>query len=288
MDNSLAQRIVNELTPEQTPVTKVNSVTGGDTSLAYVVETVSTKFFLKSSQNRDLSLEASELRGLQELARCKDIKTPRAYGIFSHKSSNYLLMEYLELSSHDNSSMSLLGRNLAKMHKFCSDKHGFCEDNFIGSNPQLNNEYLSWTEFYVQCRLLPQVQMTKNKEIISATNKLISQIDFFFAGYTPSPSLLHGDLWSGNTASLANGEPVIFDPAVYYGDREADLAMTEMFGGFSKQFYDAYHQEWPIDKGYTHRKKLYLLYHTLNHANLFGGFYIQQAKSLLRDLSNVQ
>ncbi len=114
--------------------------------------------------------------------------------------------------------------------------------------------------------------------------KLMDTLPAFFAGYTPQPSLLHGDLWSGNHAFLADGTPVIFDPAAYYGDRECDLAMTELFGGYSAEFYAAYRAAYPLDAGYATRRDLYNLYHILNHANLFGGGYTRQAEQMMQRL----
>ena len=114
--------------------------------------------------------------------------------------------------------------------------------------------------------------------------KLLKNLERFFIGYEPKASLLHGDLWSGNYGYLNNGEPVIFDPAVYYGDRETDIAMTELFGGFPAEFYTAYNEAWPLDKGYQQRKNLYNLYHILNHFNLFGGGYAMQAENMMDQL----
>ena len=154
----------------------------------------------------------------------------------------------------------------------------------------VNTQTEDWIEFWREQRLGFQLNLAKqNGASLSLYNKgteLLNNLYVFYSDYTPQASLLHGDLWSGNYGYLKEGTPVIFDPAVYYGDREADIAMTEMFGGFPDEFYSAYNQEWPLDKGYRQRKKLYNLYHILNHFNMFGGGYAMQAENMIEQLLN--
>ncbi len=186
-------------------------------------------------------------------------------------------MEFLELKSRGD--FAALGRMLATIHRTQGGRFGWARDNYIGSTPQLNGAYENWAEFWRARRLEPQLALAKrNGYDLDADN--VTQL---LEGHTPAPSLLHGDLWSGNGGFLAGGAPVLFDPAVYYGDREADLAMTELFGGFPREFYSAYG---PLPAGYQQRKHLYNLYHLLNHLNLFGGGYLGQVNATLRLLTD--
>jgi len=171
-------------------------------------------------------------------------------------------------------------------------RFGFAHDNYIGTTPQPNgwpNESrTSWIDFWRERRLGFQLRLAAQNgyggQLQTLGEKLLDALPAFFAGYTPQPSLLHGDLWSGNHAFLEDGTPVIFDPAPYYGDRECDLAMTELFGGYPADFYTAYHAAYPLDSGYAVRKDLYNLYHVLNHANLFGEGYARQAEQMMQRL----
>ena len=184
-----------------------------------------------------------------------------------------------------------LGRELAAMHRHRRARFGWHRDNTIGSTPQVNREEHDWVHFYREHRLRFQLDRAADNGMAHLRrngDRLLESLEGFFPGGGPAPSLLHGDLWGGNHAALADGTPVLFDPAVYYGDREADLAMTELFGGFPARFYAAYNEAWPLDEGYATRKSLYNLYHLLNHANLFGGGYVAQADSTMgRLLSEV-
>ena len=187
----------------------------------------------------------------------------------------YFEMERLELGAP--ADWAALARMLADMHRNIGPRFGWPTDNWIGLAPQKNGWRDDWIGFYRDCRLLPQLERAG---LLSGAHRLLENLQTFFGGYRPSPSLLHGDLWNGNVGFTREG-PVIFDPAVYYGDREADLAMTELFGGFPADFYAAYDQAWPLDSGYAARKHLYNLYHLLNHLNLFGSGYRGQVDATL-------
>ena len=200
-------------------------------------------------------------------------------------------MEYLDLAAPGVSAQSNsadLGRQLALLHHQTAPQFGWKRDNTIGSTPQINTWSDNWIAFLGEQRLGYQLRLAhKNgygKQLVAQGERLMAHLADFFPGYQPVASLLHGDLWGGNAAFTVSGEPVIFDPAVYYGDREADLAMTELFGGFGRDFYAAYREAWPPDSGYATRKTLYNLYHILNHANLFGGAYPDQAENMIQRL----
>jgi fructosamine-3-kinase len=174
---------------------------------------------------------------------------------------------------------------LALVHSLHGEFFGWRRDNFIGRTPQANRRSSSWSEFWRDARLRPQFDLGKrnglSESLLRKGERLIEAVPRLLSDHAPSPSLLHGDLWGGNAGFLAGGVPVLFDPAVYWGDRETDLAMTELFGGFPPAFYSAYAEAAPLDANYTRRKPLYTLYHVLNHANLFGGGYASQAERVI-------
>lgn len=180
-----------------------------------------------------------------------------------------------------------LGVQMAALHRQVAPQFGWFRDNTIGLTPQRNTWSDDWPDFFREHRLELQLDLAcKNgyaAELGEAGRLLAATLDSLFDGYTPVASLLHGDLWAGNWGSV-NGEPVIFDPAVYYGDRETDIAMSKLFGGFGQPFYAAYEESWPMAPGHERRLKLYQLYHVLNHLNLFGRGYLDQARRLLREL----
>jgi fructosamine-3-kinase len=174
------------------------------------------------------------------------------------------------------------------MHRHTAISFGWTRDNTIGSTPQINRPGQDWVAFFRDRRLGFQFDRAAKQgaptALLARGERLLDDLTGFFAAYQPAPSLLHGDLWGGNWSCDGDGNPVLFDPAVYYGDRETDLAMTELFGGFDDRFYQSYGQAWTIDPGYSTRKVLYQLYHILNHFNLFGGGYARQAQGMIDSL----
>jgi protein-ribulosamine 3-kinase len=197
---------------------------------------------------------------------------PISHGVAAGRA--YLVLEYLELSGRKD--FAALGRMLATAHRNAAHRFGWHRDNYIGATPQHNGWCDNWGEFWMARRIRPQLELAEGNGFRIAVPALN-----FLEEHKPAPSLLHGDLWSGNAGFTPDG-PVVFDPALYYGDREADLAMTELFGGFPREFYRAYNDAWPLDEGYERRKHLYNLYHLLNHLNLFGSGYLGQVQSTLR------
>ncbi len=195
-------------------------------------------------------------------------------------------MEYIELNGR--APPERLGQALAAMHHCCHRRFGFDCDNTIGSTPQRNSYSDDWVEFWRLQRLEFQLQLAQRNGfdagLIDAGQRLAESLDDFFIDYRPRASLLHGDLWGGNQAADAAGNPVIYDPACYYGDHEADLAMMQLFGNPGERFFAAYRERFPIDPGYRRRRDLYNLYHVLNHANLFGAGYGAQAGRMIERL----
>lgn len=263
------------------------AVGGGDINACYRLEGADgSRFFLKLNDAQRHAMFVAEAAGLDALAATATLRVPQAiaHGIDGERS--YLVLEYLPLAARGDA--GLLGEQLAALHRSSSGRFGFAQDNFIGTTPQPNAWKNDWIDFWREQRLGFQLQLAERNgyggSLQALGEELLDALPAFFAGYTPRPSLLHGDLWSGNHAFLASGEPVIFDPAAYYGDRECDIAMTELFGGYGADFYAAYRAVWPLDAGYAVRRELYNLYHILNHANLFGGGYAKQAEGMLRRL----
>jgi fructosamine-3-kinase len=201
---------------------------------------------------------------------------------------SYIVLECLDLGEASEQSMSALGEQLAAMHQTQQSQYGWIRDNTIGSTEQYNTPLSNWVEFWQTHRLGMQLELAGQKgyrgTLQKKGDKLMEKMSGLFIEGNPSASLLHGDLWSGNMAVLNTGMPVIFDPAVYYGDRETDIAMTELFGGYTDRFYQSYNDHYPLDLNYSTRKTFYNTYHILNHLNLFGGGYGQQAESMMEQV----
>lgn len=259
------------------------SVGGGDINQAYRVESSQGPFFVKLNDADRLDMFAAEAEGLEELSQAESLRIPRPviWGVAGQQA--FLVLEYLEFGG--SGSMAALGEGLAAQHRVTADEFGWYRDNTIGSTQQPNRHSSDWSTFWAEQRLGFQVGLAvargAGQRLQERSELLIEALPALMEGRRPEASLLHGDLWSGNYAYTRAGEPAIFDPAVYYGDREADLAMTELFGGFGREFYAAYQHAWPLDSGYRTRKKLYNLYHILNHYNIFGGGYLGQAQGMI-------
>lgn len=261
------------------------AVGGGCINSAYVMEGDKQRYFVKINTAARADMFEAEALGLREIARTDTIRVPRPVCWGSTEESAYLVLEYIDLGSGARDSPERLGRQLARMHRVHAARYGWRIDNTIGTTLQINTPSHDWTAFWREHRLGYQLRLAARNGhgggLQRQGERLLESFGALFSDYTPSPALLHGDLWGGNHAADAAGNPIIFDPAVYYGDREADLAMTELFGGFGDRFYQAYRAEYPLDQGYETRKTLYNLYHVLNHLNLFGGSYLVQARHMI-------
>jgi fructosamine-3-kinase len=229
--------------------------------------------FLKTNEAHYADAFAAEADGLRAL-RSTPLRAPEPLSTSAAGGQAYLLLEFLDLSGKQD--FASLGRMLAAAHRQPGPRFGWQRDNYIGSTPQSNRWCDDWAEFWLERRLRPQIERAQR----NGFRLSMPPLDLL-ENHQPQPSLLHGDLWSGNAGFTADG-PVVFDPAVYYGDREADLAMTELFGGFPPDFLDSYNRTWTLDPGYGRRKHLYNLYHLLNHLNLFGSGYLAQVEATLR------
>ncbi len=260
-------------------------VSGGCINSCYVIVDGSRRYFLKLNQAERAAMFRAEAEGLAELDRAKAVRVPRPLCHGVAEGHAFIILEYLGLGRSKATVAERLGRELAQLHGTTANQFGWRVDNTIGSTPQINTPMDDWIEFFRRHRLEYQLQLAAahghTGSLQRKGERLAAGLEVLFAGYHPRPSLLHGDLWSGNYAVDSQGTPVIFDPAVYYGDREADVAMTELFGGFPSAFYAAYREAWPLDQGYEVRRTLYNLYHVLNHLNLFGSGYLARAERMI-------
>jgi protein-ribulosamine 3-kinase len=261
------------------------AVGGGDINSAFRLQGRDRSYFVKLNRAGLAAMFEAEFEGLKELASTQALRVPTAITAGSTTDHAFLVLENIEFGSSNRASERLLGQQLARLHAVKQPYFGWRRDNTIGSTRQPNGQYRDWPGFWREQRLGFQLQLAAANghggRLQTSGERLLGDLDALFDGYAPEPSLLHGDLWAGNAAVDKQGLPVIFDPACYYGDREADLAMTELFGGFGRDFYAAYRDTWPLDDGYRVRKTLYNLYHILNHLNLFGGGYLRQAESMM-------
>jgi fructosamine-3-kinase len=244
--------------------------------------------FRKTGPETAFDMFEAEADGLSELRAAGAVRVPEVIDCGVMNGQAYIDLERLHLEPTSARTEQRFGEQLARLHRHTQQQFGWFRDNTIGLTPQHNPLADDWIEFFRKHRLGFQVDLAISNgygaEITELAGRLARRLPDLFDAYTPEASLLHGDLWGGNWGSV-DGEPVIFDPAVYYGDRETDIAMTMVFGGFGKPFYDAYEASWPLAPGHDRRIRLYQLYHILNHLNLFGRSYLGRAVELLQSLA---
>ena len=263
------------------------SVGGGCIADSKIITTQSGKTYFLKTYAGSPGMFLNEANGLIELAKPDAIRVPKV--ILADE--DFLLLEYIPSGNKGSDFFTQFGRNYAKMHRYTSRQFGFYEDNYIGSTPQLNlatqQESTNWPIFYYNKRIVAQLKFAEQNgnatnELVQLVTKLEGCIEDILNTSSEQPTLLHGDLWGGNYMCDSNGEAVLIDPAVYFGHREADLAMTKMFGGFTSEFYQAYQNEYPLITGWEYREGIYLLYHYMNHLNLFGNSYYGECIRLLK------
>jgi protein-ribulosamine 3-kinase len=281
------ERAISAATGEPFRIEHTRDVSGGCINRALILDGGATRFFAKLNEARFDAAFAAEADGLNALAK-SGIRTPDVIAQGVAGESAFLVLEHLALGAGSDAAYRALGRQLAAMHAHHGARFGWHRNNYIGATAQNNRESGSWVEFWHHQRLAPQLALAAENGMRGTLQRLgdalLAALPRFFVSYAPAAALVHGDLWSGNAAFLADGAPVVFDPAVYQGDREVDLAMTELFGGFPAAFYAAYREAAPHADGYEVRRTLYNLYHVLNHANLFGGGYAAQAERMMERL----
>nr|WP_321408307.1 fructosamine kinase family protein [uncultured Carboxylicivirga sp.] len=281
--NDIIRRIEDIL---DTTIVHHQMVGGGCIAKTQVIKTEGgDQFFLKSGFSN--TMFRNEANGLRELSKANCIRIPKVIVV----DDDFLLLENIETGIKNGNFFTEFGQAFAQLHQYTSTSYGFYEDNYIGATPQENlpslTESNNWTEFYFNKRLKFQFLLAEKNGFSDAEfrrlfNGIERQIYQILDGSEEPPTLLHGDLWGGNYMVDNQNKAVLIDPAVYYGHREADLAMTKLFGGFGPQFYQSYQQTYPLKEGYEYRQNIYLLYHVLNHLNLFGSSYKSQSEQLMR------
>jgi len=267
-------------------VSDISFTGGGCINETAKVKTNAGTFFAKwNNAKRFPGMLEAEAKGLQLLKEANEIKVPDVIVQKIMDDTQYLILESIESTGRSKNFWNDFGKSLAKLHNHTSKHFGLEHDNYIGSLPQSNRKNKKWDEFFILERLEPQLKLARDEgrignSVLQRFGKLFSQLDKIFP--EEKPSLLHGDLWSGNYMAGSNGEPVIIDPAVYFGHREMDLGMTKLFGGFASGFYEAYNEEFPLENNWQERTDICNLYPLMVHVNLFEGNYAMQAESILR------
>ncbi len=261
------------------------TVGGGSINRCYHWLTARGALFVKVGPPDVQAAFVAEADGLRELASARALRVPEVLATGAVDAAAFLALEWIERGPAGEACERRLGEGLAALHGVTAPRFGWRRDNTIGRTPQANDWSTDWVEFFGERRLRPQLALAARHGLAALLEergeRLLAALPVLLAGHAPQSSLLHGDLWGGNWLASTAGDPVLFDPAVYYGDRETDLAMTQLFGGFGAAFYGAYRAAAPLPAGAALRAELYNLYHVLNHANLFGGGYAPQARALI-------
>ena len=268
------------------PVLSHSAISGGDISRAYKLTTKSDVFFCKV-QTKPIAFDMfqAERKGLDAIRNTGVILAPRVFHCEKWHEGAVMIMEHIDPKRPSENDMSKFGRQLAEMHQHSSELFGWDTDNYIGSLPQQNSKDQNWVTFYIEQRLIPQFDTARTLSLLSedeipSVEKMKQVLGDILSGV--KPSLLHGDLWGGNYLISTGGIPYLIDPAVYYGHSEVDIAMSQLFGGFSSAFYDSYEEVMPLDKLSEDRIKIYQLYYLLVHLNLFGRSYYSSVNAILK------
>ncbi|MDE6386928.1 MAG: fructosamine kinase family protein [Lachnospiraceae bacterium] len=279
---------------EETRIEETSRISGGDINEAYGLMLTGGKcIFMKSNAKDNLSFFTAEAVGLTAIAQTKAICTPQILGVGTdgeRAGYSFLLLEFISGKNRNRNYWEDFARQLSEMHRASTTglattgKYGFDCDNYIGRRRQVNTGHDSWISFFRECRLEPQFKDAAqyfDREDWRRIGRFLDHIDEILVE-PEYPALLHGDLWSGNVITGNDGGAWLIDPAVYVGHAEADIAMTELFGGFPPAFYDAYKEAMPLQPGYERRRDVYNLYHLLNHLNMFGRMYLPEVKRIVR------
>ena len=279
-------REITKATGKPFEITNTRSVGGGCINQGYKISSGERDYFVKLNQASQVEMFAAEALGLKQMYATQTITVPQPICYGTAGNSCYIVLEWLDLGGSSSQAWTDMGSQLAQMHKKgTADRFGWDRNNTIGSTPQINTWMDNWADFFAEQRIGYQLKLAKRRGgSFPDTTKVVEAVREQLADRKPEASIVHGDLWSGNAAVNKAGKPVILDPATYYGDREVDIAMTELFGGFPSSFYRGYDRVWQLDAGYKRRKTIYNLYHILNHFNLFGGGYGSQANRMIEQI----
>ena len=276
-------RTITQATGQEFAIANTKSVSGGCINQGYKISSDEAEYFVKLNDASQIEMFVAEAIGLKQMYATGTITVPQPICYGTVESASYIVLQWLDLGRGNSQSYREMGRQLATMHRQgTAERFGWERNNTIGSTPQINTQDDNWADFFAEQRIGYQLKLAKRRGgNFPDTKKVVEAVRNKLADRVPQVSLVHGDLWSGNAAIAADGSPVILDPATYYGDRETDLAMSELFGGFPAAFYQGYNEAWQLDSSYQGRKNIYNLYHVLNHFNLFGGGYANQAKRII-------
>jgi protein-ribulosamine 3-kinase len=285
---------ISDATQTSFSIARALPISGGYTNQAWHLEcrpetktdVKESHYFVKLNSASKAEMFKAEHAGLNALAETNTVRVPRVITQGIADQHAFIVLEYFDLHRYGNN--SLFGIQLATLHRVQASQFGWNQDNTLSLTPQKNTKSSDWVSFWREQRLGFQLELAARNgfggRLQILGRSVMDTLPDLFADYHPDASFLHGDLWAGNYAFLADGTPVIFDPAPYFGDRETDIAMTELFGGFSPDFYAAYNAAYPLDSGYATRKTLYNIYHILNHCNLVGNSYVMQAEGMMQIL----
>lgn len=280
------EKVLQQSAGRKTEIISATTVGGGCINNAQKLKTTSGDFFIKkNSATAYPGMFIAEAKGLKILAGANAIHVTQLVATGEFENTSFIIIEFVESSAKNKNFWKDFGTKLAQMHRNSNEFFGLDHDNYIGSLKQSNKQTKSWIDFFIYERLQPQLQLAErnskiNSSVINSFEKLFKILPSIL--HIGQPSLLHGDLWSGNFMVNEKGEANLIDPAVYYGHREVDLSMTHLFGGFADEFYQSYYEEWPLQKEYYNRFDIYNLYPLLVHVNLFGAGYLEQVKYILR------
>lgn len=285
MWNQIATHI-SQVTGESFTAGHRRPVGGGSVNQAYALSDGDRAYFVKLNDAVRVGMFEAEALGLNQIWETRTIRVPKPICWGTAEGSSYIVLEWLDFGYGTHEAWQIMGQQLAAMHRVTSEQgFGWSQDNTIGFIPQKNPWTEDWVTFFRDHRIGFQLQLARKRGgHFPKQDELMQSIPELLGSHTVEPSLVHGDLWSGNAAVTKRGDPVILDPATYFGDREVDLAMSELFGRFPQEFYKAYDEAYPIEPGYETRKTLYNLYHIINHFNQFGGGYESQANRMIDQL----
>lgn len=281
---------ISEVTGTLFLCTHIQRVSGGDTHDAYIIHDEHTRYFVKTRAYDDTQQLHLEAEGLDEINAANTLLTPRVicWGLTKneHPQQEYLVLSHIRFIAPKPDDFARLGAQLAAMHSLNKyTQYGWLHDNYIGASIQTNGRSANWSEFFAEQRIASMLErLAIQGHQFTTSTPVVQLCKDVLSSHCPHPALVHGDLWHGNIGFCHKG-PVIFDPAIYIGDGETDLAMAELFGGFPSSFFEGYAGHTPIDKNYAKRKLFYQFYHILNHTLLFGAHYQQQADMLLQKIN---
>ena len=278
---NLVKELLTKTLGEVVEIRQIKSVGGGSINQTVHIQTNDKPYFLKfNSSSRYPNMFEVEKKGLNLLKEANELFVPEVIGAGEGGEYAFLLLDYVDSGIQQKNYWEDFGSSLAQLHKHSAPKFGLDHDNYIGSLDQSNKQQDSWSEFFISERLEPQIRVAElPSDVMRMFSTLFGKLEKIFPKETPS--LLHGDLWSGNYMTSPKGAPTLIDPAVYYGHREMDIGMSKLFGGFATEFYSAYNSTWPLERGWENRVDICNLYPLMVHVNLFGGSYLSQVNSIL-------